>query len=245
MARKTAKVTTTKSKTTAKTGNASTGRGRSAGKQKAAAASAEKHNDTSHTYVEQIEEMLNKGMDLTEAGVGLGVNVVTRLSSIFKTQVVDKLINEQTLGAISTLASQPAAPQPHPAEMPPEPGHEASQQDTVQQDANFLMNRLGAHPGGPVSISFSINNDSMAEKKQIKLSIEDFRGQGQQIPIPANAFSVTPSRKSIAPMDFEKFVFKGAIPADAPNDTYHGGIVVSDDEQYRIPVVLVVTESND
>ena len=33
----------------------------------------------------------------------------------------------------------------------------------------------------------------------------------------------------------------GGIPADAPEDSYNGWIVVDGDEQMRIPVVLLVS----
>jgi fructose-1-phosphate kinase PfkB-like protein len=42
-------------------------------------------------------------------------------------------------------------------------------------------------------------------------------------------------------MDFERFVLTGSIPADAPEDSYNGWILVDGDEQMRIPVVLLVS----
>jgi hypothetical protein len=47
-------------------------------------------------------------------------------------------------------------------------------------------------------------------------------------------------RKSIAPMDFEKFVLTGTLPADAPPDVYRGSVIVGSTDEMSIPVRLVV-----
>jgi hypothetical protein len=61
-------------------------------------------------------------------------------------------------------------------------------------------------------VSFSITNDSLVEPKRVHLRVEGLLGEQREARIDADAFSVRPMRKSIAPMDFEKFV----LDRDAP-----------------------------
>ena len=51
---------------------------------------------------------------------------------------------------------------------------------------------------------------------------------------------VTGTIAAIAPMDFEKFVLRGAIPETSPADIYHGSIAVTAEDSMRIPVLLVI-----
>jgi hypothetical protein len=89
-------------------------------------------------------------------------------------------------------------------------------------------------------VSFSINNDSMTSPKRVSLKVEGFLGQTEGSRIEAERFLLKPSRKTIAPLDFEKFVLQGTVPPDVPPDVYHGDIVVSSGSDFRIPVRLVV-----
>jgi hypothetical protein len=57
----------------------------------------------------------------------------------------------------------------------------------------------------------------------------------------ASAFSVRPAQKTIAPVDFEKFVLQVELPADTAPDIYRGAVVVTSGSELRIPVILVVT----
>jgi hypothetical protein len=192
----------------------------------------------------QIEELVNKGLDLTETGIGLGVNIVERLGSIFKVQIFDKISSSETLNSMinNTSNRQPQAGQ---AYHPEEVHATTSEQTATPEQANYLINRLTLLPGGDVFLSFSINNDSMKAEKEIQLKIEPFVGKAQQYAIDASTFSITPSEIAIAPADFEKFIIKGHIPGDAPEDTYYGWIIVSEEQTYQIPVVLVVSKPHD
>ena len=194
-----------------------------------------------------IEEMVNKGLDLAETGIGLGVNIVARLGTIFKDQVFDKISSSEMLSSVISNTSdrdnQPETEQPHYPEetQPPTTGEQTENAEQI----SYLFNRLPLYSGSDVSLSFSINNDSLTSEKEIQLKIEPFVGQAQQYSIDVNAFSLTPSQIAIAPVDFEKFVIKGKIPEDAPEDTYYGWIIVSEEQTYQIPVALVVSKAQD
>lgn len=193
-------------------------------------------SETPANGTHQIEVLLNKGLDLTEAGIGLGVNIVARLGTIFKDQVIEKLGGSEILG--SMLAPSPTD---YPPQQPaPPPQAEESAPPAGGQEMTYLFNRLTLHPGDPISLSFSINNDSLDQPKKIRISVENFVGEAQKVVIDAGLFSVTPSRKTIAPVDFEKFILKGKIPEETPEDTYHGELIVLEAQKYRIPVILIV-----
>ena len=192
----------------------------------------------------QIEEVVNKGLDLAETGIGLGVNIVERLGSILKVQVFDKISSSEALNSMMSNTSD-RQPQAERANHQEEVQAQTSEQTTTPEQANYLINRLTLLPGGDVFLSFSINNDSMKSEKEIQLKIEPFVGQAQQYAIDTSTFSITPSETAIAPADFEKFVIKGHIPGDAPEDTYYGWIIVSEEQTYQIPVVLVVSKPAD
>ncbi|NIR65371.1 MAG: hypothetical protein GWN61_15455, partial [candidate division Zixibacteria bacterium] len=42
-----------------------------------------------------ISQLLNKSLNLAEAGIGLGVTLVTRLGSLVKEQAIDKIIPDK------------------------------------------------------------------------------------------------------------------------------------------------------
>jgi hypothetical protein len=94
------------------------------------------------------------------------------------------------------------------------------------------------YPGDSFSLSFSVNNDSLSTEKTIKLTAEPFTGEVHGKQILTDQLAITPAETTIAVVDFEKFVLTGLIGADLPPDTYHGWIVVTADEAYRIPVIL-------
>lgn len=198
--------------------------------------------DTTSQDKVPIEEMVNKGLDLAETGIGLGVNIVARLGSIFKDQVFDKISSSEMLNSVisNTSDNQVEAEQPH---HPEETQAPTSEQTENTEQISYLFNRLPLYSGSDVSLSFSINNDSLTSEKAIRLKIEPFVGEAQQYSIDINAFSVTPSQIAIAPVDFEKFVIKGKIPEDAPEDTYYGWVIVSEEQTYQIPVALVVSKA--
>lgn len=192
----------------------------------------------------QLEDMVNKGLDLAETGIGMGVDIVERLGSIFKVKVFDRISSSEMLSSVmsNTSDNQPQAEQ---AYYPEEAQAAASEQTATPEQANYLINRLPLCPGGDVLLSFSINNDSLNSEKEIQLKIQPFVGKAQQYSIDAGIFSITPSEIVIKPADFEKFVIKGNIPEDAPEDTYYGWITVSEEQTYQIPVLLVVSKPHE
>ena len=144
----------------------------------------------------QMTSLVSKVLELADAGVGLGINVISLLNTLARSQVAGAAPTEQ---------------QPPGDERPPAPPEDAPHAEAPRNYC--IVNRRPLRPGGAAR-GFS------------------FDGAG---------FSVNPSEKLIDPMDFERFVLTGSIPADAPEDSYNGWILVDGDEQMRIPVVLLVS----
>jgi hypothetical protein len=80
----------------------------------------------------------------------------------------------------------------------------------------------------------------VSDAKTVMLKAVGFTGEFEGAQLDATQFFVKPSRRRIAPADFEKFVLEGTIPADAPSDVYHGAVVVSTGQELSIPVRVVV-----
>ena len=81
----------------------------------------------------------------------------------------------------------------------------------------------------------------MTEVRKVEFKVQGFAGEFQQAAIDASVFTVKPAQKTIAPVDFEKFVLKGVVPETTPPDVYRGVVVVHSDKDLFIPVILVVT----
>lgn len=177
--------------------------------------------------VDQMGMILAKGLDLAEAGVSLGVTIVNRIGNAAQQQVMERM----------AAAMQREAP----PESAPPPMSEAAEPPPAEPAAFYITNRLPLAPGGTVKVSFSINNDSMVAPKKVSLRIEGFQGETTGASLPAAAMSIKPETKAIAPVDFEKFVLRGAVPAETPPDVYFGWILVSSEDELRIPVRLVVS----
>ena len=92
-----------------------------------------------------------------------------------------------------------------------------------------------------MQVSFSINNDLPDAAKKLRVTARGFVGAARGFSFDGAGFSVNPPEKVIDAMDFERFVLTGSIPADAPEDSYNGWILVDGEEQMRIPVVLLVS----
>lgn len=174
--------------------------------------------------LDQMGVILAKGLDLAEAGVSLGATILNRVSVAAQQKIREGL---------DAAGQPPPAPSGAAPEEPAEPGE--------AEAAYGLANRLPLTPGGPVSISFSINNDSMTEVRKVEFRLRGFAGDTRQAAIDAATFAVKPAQKTIAPVDFEKFVLKGVVPETVPPDVYRGVVVVRSDKDLFIPVVLVVT----
>jgi hypothetical protein len=183
--------------------------------------SADDHSDLK-ARIDRFGDLLGKGLDLAEAGLSLGLTVVGTLGAAAHKKIFEKVIDATApdLEAAATAAAPaPAAP---------------------GAAAFGITNRLRLAPGMPVSISFSINNDSAQSNKQVALRIEPFTGEKTGALLPPASLSVAPETAAVAPMDFEKFVLQGSIPESSPPDIYHGTIAVNAEDAMRIPVVLVV-----
>lgn len=179
--------------------------------------------------VDQVGMILAKGLDLAEAGVSLGVTIVNRIGSAAQQQVLERMAAAMQREATGAAAS-PAPPMPETAEAPP-----------PEAPAFYITNRLPLAPGGTVKVSFSINNDSMVAPKKVALRTEGFHGETTGASLPAESMSIKPETRTIAPVDFEKFVLRGAVPAETPPDVYFGWILVASDDELRIPVRLTVS----
>ena len=180
--------------------------------------------------LDQIGNILAKGLDLVEAGASLGVTIVSRIGVAAQQKLRE---GADAAAAAGVAPAQPgtAAAQPYSETEPP-----ASE----AEPAFGITNRLPLTPGGTVRISFSVNNDSMTEPKKVELRVEGFAGDSQGTRLDASLFTVKPPRKVIAPVDFEKFILEGPVPADAPPDVYRGTVTVVSGSELKIPVVLVV-----
>lgn len=200
--------------------------GGSVGGAAAAPESADDHSDLK-ARIDRFGDLLGKGLDLAEAGLSLGLTVVGTLGAAAHKKIFEKVIDATAPdleAAAATAAPTAAAPA-----------------TAASGAAAFgITNRLRLAPGMPVSISFSINNDSAASNKQVALRIEPFTGEKTGALLPPASLSVTPETAAVAPMDFEKFVLQGSIPESSPPDIYHGTIAVNAEDAMRIPVVLVV-----
>lgn len=181
---------------------------------------------------DQIGSLFSKGLELAEAGLSLGLTVIDRVGSVAQ----QKLFDGVSIGGASAPPTAPshdtAAPGAAPAEPPP-----VSEPD---MPVYCITNRLPLAPGGVVKISFSINNDSLTETKRVNVAFEGMVGESTGHPITPDVFVVKPARKSIAPMDFEKFVLQGSLVPETAADVYLGSVVVSSDESFQIPVRIVV-----
>lgn len=181
--------------------------------------------------LDQMGTILAKGLDLAEAGVSLGVTILNRVSLAAQQKIREGLDS----AAQSQPGAQPGA-QPGSSGVTPD-----APAESAEADQYGLTNRLPLTPGGEVRISFSVNNDSVTDVRKVEFKVQGFAGESQRAAIDASAFTVKPGQKTIAPVDFEKFVLRGVVPETTPPDVYRGVVVVRSDKDLFIPVILVVT----
>ncbi|HSB73518.1 MAG TPA: hypothetical protein VLT62_29685 [Candidatus Methylomirabilis sp.] len=201
---------------------------------------------------EQLGAILTKSLDLAEASLSLGLTMISRVGAMAQREVIDRMAAAGGAAGAGAGAPGDATATPGPEHVhgsagmggtAPE-GHgargEVDPATMSPGQAYVITNRLPLSPGAPVSISFSINNDDMTTAKTVALAVEGFAGELESGRLDAAGFSVKPARKTIAAMDFEKFVLEGALPPETPPDVYHGWVVVTSGAEFRIPVRLVV-----
>jgi hypothetical protein len=182
-----------------------------------------------HGRSDQVGAIFAKGLDLAEASLSLGLTMITRVGMAAQRQL-ERIATELPQEPMIAPDSPPRrAPTPDPAPAP-----------APDERPSGIGNRQPVMPGSTVRISFSINNDSVASAKSVSVHAEEFVGELEGARIEAERFSVKPRRRRIAPLDFEKFVLEGDIPANVPSDVYHGTVVVSSGQAFSIPVRLVV-----
>jgi len=196
---------------------------------------------TSPAEGNQIGTIMSKGLDLAEAGLTLGLNLVERFGSTVQDEVIGRIAEARKSFAHQASTPRPSSPggvaadEPRPDEGAPAPA--------APSGTGFggVSNRLPLFPGSPVRVPFSINNESADVAKQVNVRLEGLVGELSGERLDASHFPLVPPATSIAPMDFEKFTLTGVVPRGVRADAYSGWIIVSGEEQLRIPVKLVIT----
>lgn len=198
--------------------------------------------DSVFGHGDQIGTTFAKGLDLAEAGLSLGLTLINRFGTMMQDSVMEKFSG--VMGAATASPQESASSSSRPVDSAaPMPSSEQSEGIEPQDPAYYIANRLPLTPGQSVHVSFSINNDSIDSAKDVKLKVDGFIGSTQGQVFPCKGFTVSPGTKTIEPMDFEKFVLKGVIPAGLPPDIYHGRILVVSEQAIEIPVKLLVTSA--
>lgn len=196
---------------------------------------------------EQVGAIIVKTLDLAEAGLSLGITVLSRAGAAAQGAITDRM--PVAPGAAPAPGQGPgyadghAHPDAHARYEPPSHAptdRDAEPQVSPEDDAFFLANRVPLAPGGEVRVSFSITNDSLLDAKRVSLRVEALVGEHQGVRLDGGAFAVRPARKTIAPVDFDKFVLVGTVPDAAPADVYRGAVIVHSSEEMTIPVRLIV-----
>lgn len=182
----------------------------------------------------QLSVLVSKSIDLAEAGLSLGLNLVQKLGGSLQHDIVDKFTR-----AKNAFMDTGGAQEPDGEYAESRSGHGGE----PAHSAHFsgVINRLPLFPGSPVQVSFSINNDTPDQPKKVTLRLTRLTGELTREQLPSSACAIKPESSVIAPMDFEKFVVSGMIPVDTKADAYNGFIDVSGQEELRIPVRLIVT----
>ena len=133
--------------------------------------------------LDQVGTILAKGLDLAEAGVSLGVTIISRVGVAAQQKIRE--------GMDAASAGQ-GSRQPPEAEQYSHSGSSAPE----AEPSYGITNRLPLVPGGTVRISFSVNNDSMTEPKKVELRIEGFTGDSLGAPLdPSTSRSHPPRRR--------------------------------------------------
>jgi len=175
--------------------------------------------------LDRFGEIIAKGLDLAEAGMSLGLTIISTVGAAAQTKIFEKMMDSVAPDTAPPDAVRSSAAAPAASAAP----------------AGFgIVNRLPLAPGAPFRISFSVNNDSADAPRHVTLAVEPFTGEATGALLPPALMEVMPAAAAIAPMDFEKFVLQGAIPPSTPPDTYRGHVAVHAESTMRIPVLLVV-----
>lgn len=185
---------------------------------------------------EPLGAIMSKGMELAEAGLNLGINLVHKFGGSLQEQVIEKFA--RTGSTIFKSSAGEASPSPETAATSagntPDSGTEAA--------FSGITNRMPAFPGSELRISFSINNDSTSVARQVHLSLEsDLLGELSGKTLGKKLFALQPSSVAIAPADFDKFTLFANIPVNQQADHYFGALIVDGEEKMRIPLRVSIT----
>ena len=119
---------------------------------------------------DRIGEIIGRGMELAEAGMNLGLTIIS---------------------TVGTAAQQKLAVPPGTAQTGVPPGAQpAAASDQEGPPGYGITNRLPLAPGRPVSISFSVNNDSVSAPKEVALHVEGFAGDRPDAALPVGSLRV-------------------------------------------------------
>jgi hypothetical protein len=184
--------------------------------------------------LDRLGDIVARGFDLAEAGMSLGLTLLTTVGAAAQKKILEPVM-ESALASAFNMSGQAAAPSP-PA--PPAAAAAQSTPDIPGPAEYIIVNRLPLVRGAPFAVSFSISNDDALAEKPVSLSIEPLTGERSGVKLPLQFITVIPQQAVIAPMDFEKFSLRGALPPELPPDRYHGFVLV--DNAVRIPVLLSV-----
>jgi hypothetical protein len=184
--------------------------------------------------LDRLGDIVARGFDLAEAGMSLGLTLLTTVGAAAQKKILEPVM-ESALASALNMSGQAAATAP----TPPAASAAQSTPDIPAQPAEYIIvNRLPLVPGAPFAVSFSISNDDALAEKPVSLSVEPLTGERSGVTLPLQFITVMPQQAVIAPMDFEKFSLRGALPPELPADRYHGFVLV--DGAVRIPVLLSV-----
>jgi hypothetical protein len=183
---------------------------------------------------EQVGSIIVKTLDLAEAGLSLGITVLSRAGAVAQGALSDRISGDAPAGAQATATYDEAPIVEDSSDGPPPPVA------TADDEGFFLTNRVPLAPGGEIRVSFSITNDSLLEPKRVQMRVVALVGEQHGASIDDGAVAVRPARKTIQPVDFEKFVLTGTLPAATVPDVYRGSVIVQSTDEMSIPIRLFV-----
>jgi hypothetical protein len=186
--------------------------------------------------LDRLGDIVARGFDLAEAGMSLGLTLLTTVGAAAQKKILEPVM-ESALSSAFNMSAQAAAP-PTPAATTAASAPSSTPDIPAGPAEYIIVNRLPLVRGAPFAVSFSISNDDALAEKPVSLSIEPLTGERSGVKLPLQFITVIPQQAVIAPMDFEKFSLRGALPPELPPDRYHGFVLV--DGAVRIPVLLNV-----
>ena len=186
--------------------------------------------------MDQIGDIAKGVLDLAGAGLSLGFKVIDKFGGMATDIITEKIIG----GAGQTEQPYEPKPEMHADQDQPYQQPEETSADKASE-VLWVVNRIPAYAGSEVKVSFSFSNESAELPKKITLAVGSFTGEGSGHSIDVGLLTIKPKSKTIAPMDFDKFVLIGNIPEGTPADKYYGWIVVSAENEIKVPARLEIS----